>query len=81
MAGFPTLREIFHEKYYGELEGGILEGLGRMFSGKVKLYVYPTKGFSGGDLLYRRGTGCGAETPAPLRVPVRKPVHRAHTAL
>jgi hypothetical protein len=33
--------EIFDEKYYLNLEGGILEALGRMFKGGLKLYVYP----------------------------------------
>ena len=33
--------EIFDEKYYSNLEGGILEALGRMFKGGLKLYVYP----------------------------------------
>src|ERR1019366_1470746 len=28
--GVPTLREVFEEKYYTEMEGGILEGLGRL---------------------------------------------------
>ncbi len=41
--GIPTLREVFDEKYYAELEGGILEGLGRLFHGKVRLFVHPTK--------------------------------------
>jgi hypothetical protein len=35
------LLEIFDEKYYLNLEGGILEALGRMFKGGLKLYVYP----------------------------------------
>jgi hypothetical protein len=39
--GVPTLREIFDEKYYAELEGGILESFGRMFKNDLKLYVYP----------------------------------------
>jgi hypothetical protein len=39
--GVPSLMEIFDEKYYHNLEGGILEALGRMFKGDVKLYVYP----------------------------------------
>jgi len=39
--GLPSLQEIFEEKYYQELEGGILEGLGRLFKNGVKLYVYP----------------------------------------
>jgi hypothetical protein len=38
--GVPSLLEIFDEKYYN-LEGGILEALGRMFKGALKLYVYP----------------------------------------
>jgi hypothetical protein len=40
--GVPTLLEIFDEKYYLNLEGGILEALGRMFKSGLKLYVYPT---------------------------------------
>jgi hypothetical protein len=42
VVGIPTLRAIFEEKYYEELEGGILEGLGRLFRGPVKLFAYPT---------------------------------------
>jgi hypothetical protein len=39
--GVPSLLEIFDEKYYLNLDGGILEALGRMFKGGLKLYVYP----------------------------------------
>jgi hypothetical protein len=39
--GIPTLREIFEEKYYAHLAGGILESFGRMFKNDLKLYVYP----------------------------------------
>jgi hypothetical protein len=39
--GVPSLREILDEKYYLNLEGGILEALGRMFKQGLKLYVYP----------------------------------------
>lgn len=39
--GVPAMVEIFDEQYYTELEGGILEGLGRLFKKGVKLYVYP----------------------------------------
>ncbi|HKX61168.1 MAG TPA: TonB-dependent receptor [Verrucomicrobiae bacterium] len=39
--GVPTLREIFDEKYYTDLEGGILESFGRLFKNDLKLYVYP----------------------------------------
>lgn len=41
--GIPSLHEVFEEKYYGNLDGGILEGLGRLFKKGVRLYVYPTK--------------------------------------
>jgi hypothetical protein len=39
--GVPTLKEIFDEKYYADLSGGILESFGRMFKNDLKLYVYP----------------------------------------
>ena len=39
--GVPSLIEILDEKYYLNLEGGILEALGRMFKHGLKLYVYP----------------------------------------
>jgi hypothetical protein len=39
--GAGALRELFREKYYTHLEGGILEALGRLFKENVKLYVYP----------------------------------------
>ena len=41
--GMPVLAEIFNEKYYTSLDGGILEGIGRLFRGHVRLYVYPRK--------------------------------------
>ncbi|MEY3479837.1 MAG: hypothetical protein RIQ71_612, partial [Verrucomicrobiota bacterium] len=39
--GVPSLEEIFREKYYAGLDGGILEGLGRLFKKNVRLYAYP----------------------------------------
>ncbi len=39
--GIPNLREVFDEKYYEGLEGGILESFGRLFKNDLKLYVYP----------------------------------------
>lgn len=39
--GIPTLREIFDEKYYAKLDGGILEAFGRLFKNDLKMYVYP----------------------------------------
>jgi hypothetical protein len=39
--GIPSLKEIFDEKFYTDMEGGLLEALGRLFKSTVKLYVYP----------------------------------------
>ena len=39
--GVPTLKELFEEKYYADLEGGILESFGRLFKNDLKLYAYP----------------------------------------
>ena len=41
--GINNLLEIFNEKYYENLEGGILESFGRLFRNSVKLYVYPMR--------------------------------------
>jgi hypothetical protein len=49
--GVPSLMEIFDEKYYLNLEGGILEALGRMFKSGLKLYVYPLIDETTGELL------------------------------
>jgi hypothetical protein len=48
--GVPTLREVFEEKYYVEMQGGILEGLGRLFQGRVKLFILPTRETDGGEV-------------------------------
>jgi hypothetical protein len=39
--GVPSLTELFDEKYYTQLPGGILESFGRLFKNDLKLYVYP----------------------------------------
>lgn len=49
--GVPSLREIFDEKYYANLAGGILESFGRMFKNDLKLYVYPLLDARTGSLI------------------------------
>lgn len=49
--GLPTLRELFEEKYYADLSGGILESFGRMFKSDLKLYIYPFKDPATGSLI------------------------------
>lgn len=40
--GLPLLEEIFLERWYEDLDGGILEAFGRLFKNKVRLYIYPS---------------------------------------
>ncbi|HMJ05566.1 MAG TPA: TonB-dependent receptor, partial [Chthoniobacterales bacterium] len=61
--GVPSLQEIFDEKYYLNLEGGILEALGRMFKSGLKLYVYPLVDEETGRLV----TATGIEVAPNLR--------------
>jgi len=42
--GVPSLQEIFEEKYYNHLTGGILEAMGRLFSKSLVIYAYPFRG-------------------------------------
>ncbi len=41
--GVPSIFELFDEKYYTELPGGILESFGRLFKNELKVYVYPLR--------------------------------------
>ncbi len=61
--GVPSLHEIFDEKYYLNLEGGILEALGRMFKAGLKLFVYPVEDEKTGKLI----TGKHVEVAPNLR--------------
>mgnify|MGYP001819118250 CR=1 FL=1 len=48
--GVPTLEQIFDEKYYENLQGGILESFGRLFRNDLRLYVCPARDDSTGEL-------------------------------
>ncbi len=52
--GIPNLSEIFQEKYYAELDGGIVEALGRLFKTGVRLSVYPFRDAETGRLITAR---------------------------
>lgn len=41
--GAHSLVDLFNDKYYTSLNGGILEGFGRLFKHNLKLYIYPYK--------------------------------------
>ncbi len=49
--GVPTLVQLFDESYYKDLEGGVLEALGRLLAGPVALYVYPWKNAESGEIV------------------------------
>lgn len=41
--GLNNLNQIFDEKYYKNLDGGLLEAFSRLFGSNVKLFIYPTQ--------------------------------------
>ncbi|QLY24297.1 hypothetical protein [Bdellovibrio sp. KM01] len=41
--GASHLEKLFQESHYQNLEGGLLEGLGKLMEQKTKVYVYPHK--------------------------------------
>jgi hypothetical protein len=49
--GVPSLIELFDEKYYTALPGGILESFGRLFKHNLKLYVYPLRESASGKTI------------------------------
>ena len=57
--GINNLLEVFNEKYYENLEGGILESFGRLFRNSVKLYIYPMQ-----QVAYDRYIATGQPTAA-----------------
>ncbi len=40
--GLVRLRDVFDEKFYTDLPGGLMESLGQLFKNSAKLYVYPS---------------------------------------
>jgi hypothetical protein len=41
--GLASLLSLFKEQYYAELEGGILEAFGKLFTKDLRIYVYPLR--------------------------------------
>ncbi|HYK49672.1 MAG TPA: hypothetical protein VEU94_08095 [Terriglobales bacterium] len=48
--GVANLLELFNEQYYTELEGGVLEAFGKLFTKDLRLYVYPLRDHATGTL-------------------------------
>jgi hypothetical protein len=49
--GVNNLVDIFDEKYYRHLSGGILEAFGKLFFKDLKVYLYPMKDQETGEIL------------------------------
>ncbi len=49
--GVPSLRDVFDEKYYTDLEGGIVESFGRLFKNNLKIYAYPQRDAVSGSII------------------------------
>lgn len=61
--GAGSLMELFDEKYYKALQGGILESFGRLFKNDLKIYCYPLKDQATGELI----TADNFDVPPELR--------------
>jgi hypothetical protein len=48
--GVASLEDLFKEEYYAELEGGILEAFGKLFTKDLRIYVYPLRDLTTGEL-------------------------------
>ena len=49
--GVSTLQDIFDERYYRHLSGGILEAFGKLFFKSLKIYLYPLKDQETGEII------------------------------
>ncbi|MEO8733647.1 MAG: TonB-dependent receptor, partial [Flavobacteriales bacterium] len=49
--GVNNLIEVFNEKYYRNLNGGMLEAFGILFTRDLKIYVYPSKPSKDGAIM------------------------------
>lgn len=61
--GVASLLDLFTERYYAELEGGILEAFGKLFTKDLRIYVYPLRDPVSGRL----NTVENVEMPVELR--------------
>jgi hypothetical protein len=62
--GIPSIRQIGDENYYDDLPGGVLEAAGRIFRRNVRLYVYPARDPTTGQLITADDVDLPAETRA-----------------
>jgi len=61
--GLVRFRDVFDERFYTDLAGGLMESLGQLFKNGTKLYVYPSLDKQTGQLT----TVANMEVPPHLR--------------
>jgi len=61
--GVTSLLDLFNEKYYAKLEGGILEAFGKLFTKDLGIYVYPLRNQATGLIV----TAESVEIPGAMR--------------
>jgi len=49
--GVPSLVDLFDEANHTQMQGGILESFGRLFKNDLKLFVYPMKRLTDGEVV------------------------------
>lgn len=49
--GVNNLVQLFEDKYYKHIGGGILEAFGKLFSRDLKIYIYPSKDTNTGEVI------------------------------
>jgi hypothetical protein len=60
--GLRNVRELFDEKFYGDIPGGIFQALGELFQGDIKLYICSAIDSATGKVV----SPAGFEAPAHL---------------
>jgi hypothetical protein len=89
--GIPALARLFREEDFQDLEGGILEALGRLFKKDVRLYVHPVLAPDGSTVtcdnfhvaprlepLYRYARGAGMISAVRDFNPAHLPIRTEH---
>ena len=69
--GIMNLKDIFDDKYYNHLDGGILEGIGKIFNQDLKVYVYPYNA-GGTEILSTKNLEIDSKIKTSLRLLCQK---------
>ena len=75
--GAMNLAEILDEAAYHRLDGGILEGFGRLFKNNLKLFVYPYRGAADQGARHDRQARRAGAVAAAIRLSHGPALHRA----